>query len=128
MDPGSASGRCCSAIIGTATALPASGVFGSNERTLWFWSTITAGMGSGIIAISFGWIFTLVRNADPNYVSGVGAFMALSGGFYLLASTMPILKEFRRSKEYDGRSSRGRPGRCTGARARSPNGLTHWII
>jgi Na+/melibiose symporter-like transporter len=65
------------------------------------WSSITAGLGTGIAVIAFGWIFTFVRNGDPNFYSGVGSFMSMMGGLFILASTMSVLKEFRRSKLYD---------------------------
>ena len=68
---------------------------------MWVWNTLVAGFGSGVAAIAFAWIFTQVRSADPNFVSGVGAFLMLSGGFFLLASTMTVLKEFRRTRIYD---------------------------
>lgn len=88
-------------IVGTAAGVVAAGVFGVEERKLWIWNSVTAGIGAGIAAIAFGWIFTLVRNADPNFVSGVGSFLTLLGGFFILASTMSVLGEFRRSKVYD---------------------------
>ena len=68
---------------------------------MWFWNTLVAGLGSGVAAIAFAWIFTQVRSADPNFVSGIGSFLTLSGGFFLLASTMTVLKEFRRTRIYD---------------------------
>ncbi len=88
------------AIAAAITTLPAIGVFGRDEHKQWFWSALTAGLGMGVAAIGFGWIFTHVRSADPNYVSGIGAFLVMSGGVFLLASTMSVLKEFRRSKVY----------------------------
>lgn len=88
-------------VIGLLTAIPAAGVFGTDDRRLWVWSAITAGLGAGIGAIAFAWIFTFIRNADANFVSGIGSFLTLMGGVFLLASTMSVLKEFRRSKVYD---------------------------
>ena len=88
-------------LVALITTLPAAGVFGSDERTLWVWSAITAGLGAGIASIGFAWVFTFVRNADENFISGMGSFMTLLGGFFLLASTMSVLKEFRRSRVYD---------------------------
>ncbi len=71
----------------------------------WRWSAITAGIGFGIACIALAWIFTQVRSADANYVSGVGSFLSMAGGFFLLASVSPVLKEFRRSKVYEDRSA-----------------------
>jgi len=88
-------------IVGALTALPAAGLFGRNEHIQWRWSAITAGLGTGAAAVAFGWILTHVRTADPNYVSGIGSFITLAGGFFILASTLSVLKEFRRSKVYD---------------------------
>jgi len=89
------------ALAAVITTLPASGMFGKSDRTLWVWSAITAGFGAGIASIAFAWIFTFVRNADEDFISGMGAFMTLMGGFFILASTMFVLKEFRRSRIYD---------------------------
>ncbi len=88
-------------IVGFGTALLAAGVGGRDEQKQWRWSAITAGVGAGISTIAAAWILTHVRSADPNYVSGIGAFLTLSGGFFLTSSAMPVLKEFRRSKVYE---------------------------
>ena len=58
-------------------------------------------MGAGIAFIAAAWIATQVRSADPNYVSGIGSFLALCGGFFVLASTSGVLGEFRRTRIYD---------------------------
>jgi len=87
--------------LGFLASLPAVGLFGSHERRLWHWSTITAGLGMGTALIGFAWVFTHVRSADPNYLTGIGAFLTMSGGMFLVASNMSVLKEFRRAKVYD---------------------------
>ncbi|MGB8361566.1 MAG: ABC transporter permease subunit [Acidimicrobiia bacterium] len=87
--------------VALLTTLPAAGLLGPDEHRKWQWSSITAGLGTGIAAIAFAWIFTFVRNGDPNFYSGVGSFMSMMGGLFILASTMSVLKEFRRSKLYD---------------------------
>jgi glycine betaine/proline transport system permease protein len=87
--------------IALLTTLPGAGLLGPDEHRKWVWSTVTAGLGAGIAAIAFGWIFTFVRNGDSNYYSGVGSFTAMMGGLFILASTMSVLKEFRRSRVYD---------------------------
>jgi glycine betaine/proline transport system permease protein len=86
---------------GVAGSLYAVGLFGVEDDKLWFSNAVVAGLGAGVASISFAWIFTQVRSADPNYVSGIGSFLMLSAGFFLLASTMTVLKEFRRTRIYD---------------------------
>ena len=87
-------------LAGLAAALPAAGVFGPNEHRQWQWSSITAGIGAGAVCVGFGWIFTHVRSADDEFVSGVGAFLAIAGGLVLAATTVAVLKEFRRARVY----------------------------
>ena len=87
-------------LAGLAAALPAAGVFGRNEHRQWQWSSITAGIGAGAACVGFGWIFTHVRSAEEQFVSGVGAFLALAGGLVLVATSAAVLKEFRRAKVY----------------------------
>ena len=83
-----------------AASLPAAGVFGRDEHRQWRWSSITAGIGAGATCVGFGWIFTHVRSADAEYVSGVGSFLAMAGGLVLVAAAAGVLKEFRRAKVY----------------------------
>ena len=87
-------------LAGLAAALPAAGVFGRDEHRQWRWSSITAGIGAGATSVGFGWIFTHVRSADTDYVSGVGSFLAMAGGLVLVATGAAVLKEFRRAKVY----------------------------
>ena len=88
-------------LVAAATTLPAIGLFGKNEHTIWIGSAITAGVGAGIALIAFNWISTFVRHTDPNFISGIGSFITLLGGTFIVVSTMSVLKEFRRSKLYD---------------------------
>ena len=87
-------------LAGLAAALPAAGVFGRDEHRQWQWSSITAGIGAGAACVGFGWIFTHVRSADDEFVSGVGALLAIAGGLVLVSTTMAVLKEFRRARVY----------------------------
>ena len=87
-------------LAGLAASLPAAGVFGRDEHRQWRWSSVTAGIGAGAACVGFGWIFTHVRSADPDYVSGVGSFLAMAGGLVLVATSAAVLKEFRRAKVY----------------------------
>ena len=87
-------------LAGLAATLPAAGVFGRDEHMRWRWSAITAGVGAGVVCVSFAWVFTHVRSADPSYFSGVGSFLTMVGGSVLAASATSVLKEYRRSKVY----------------------------
>ena len=87
-------------VVGLGVVLPAAGVFGHHEHRQWRWSAITAGIGAGVACVAFGWVFTHVRSADDNYVSGVGAFLAMVGGCVLVATAITVLNEFRRAKVY----------------------------
>lgn len=89
------------AALGVGSSLFGAGVFGTEERRLWVANTITAGLGMGIAAIAFAWVFTFIRNADANFISGVGSFLTMMGGLFLLSSTMAVMREFRRGKVYD---------------------------
>ena len=92
-------------LVAVATSLPAIGVLGFREHRQWVWSAITAGLGAGIALIALAWINTFVREADNNFITGVGSFITLTGGTFVVASTMSVLKEFRRSKVYDDEPS-----------------------
>ncbi len=88
-------------LVALGTTLLAAGAFGRSERKQWVWSAVTAGLGTGIALVPIAWIATHVRSANPNYNSGIGAFLAMLAGVFILASTMSVLKEFRRSKVYE---------------------------
>jgi riboflavin transporter FmnP len=88
-------------LVALGATLLASGVFGRDEQKQWIWSAVTAGIGAGIMLIPLAWIVTHVRSADNNYVTGVGSFMAFLAGAFIVASTMSVLNEFRRSRVYE---------------------------
>lgn len=102
-------------VLALLTTLLAVGVFGQSEHRNWVWSAVTAGLGFGITSIAFSWIFTFVRYADPNFISGVGSFITLMGGVFIVASTMSVLKEFRRARLYEDLA----PSADDGARQRA---------
>jgi glycine betaine/proline transport system permease protein len=87
-------------VVAWAAAAGSAGLYGRDERLQWQWSSIAAGLGTGVALAPIGWIATHVRSADPNYVSGIGAFLAACGGLLFLATSMIILKVFRRTKQY----------------------------
>ena len=88
-------------VVAAAATLVASGVFGINEHKQWQWSAITSGLGAGIACIGLAWVFTHVRSADPNYLSGIGSFLTMLAGVFIVASGSGVMKEFRRSKVYE---------------------------
>ena len=91
-------------VAGLLFSLPAAGLFGGGERRRWVWSVGVSALGIGVMLASTGWIASLVRTSDPNYVSGPGAFLCLLAGFLLLISSRGVLKEFRRTEVYEGDS------------------------
>jgi len=88
------------AILALAVALPAAGLLGRDERTLWLWNSAAAGIGAGATLVSAAWIASLTRSADANYVSGMGSFLAFIGGTLIVVSTMSVLREFQRETIY----------------------------
>ena len=89
--------------------LPAAGLFGRDDRRRWRWSVAVSALGAGVMLVSAGWIVSLVRVSDPNFVSGPGAFLCLLAGFFLFASTRAVLREFQRAKVYQADHQPGRP-------------------
>ena len=87
-------------LVGLAVTVPAAGALGRDEHRQWRWSAITAGVGVGVSSVALAWVFTHVRSADDNYLSGVGTFLSMMGGCVLVATAAGVLKEFRRSKVY----------------------------
>ena len=87
-------------VLALVITLPAVGLFGMDEQLRWRWSTVTASVGTGITSIPIAWIATHTRSADPNYFTGIGAFLTMCSGVFIIASTIPILKEFRRARVY----------------------------
>ena len=81
-------------LLGLVAILPAAGLPQQTEHQRWRWNAIVAGVGAGIVCIGCGWVLTHVRSADDSYFSGIGAFLAIMGGVVLIATAMPVLKEF----------------------------------
>ena len=98
--------------------LPAAGVFGRDERLRWRWSVAVAALGVGVMLVSAGWISSLVRVSDPNFVSGPGSFLCLLAGFLLFASSRGVLRQFRRTKVYQEEHEPGLPDRPDTPKAR----------
>ncbi len=87
-------------LVGFLLVLPASGVFGADSMLLYRWSAITSGVGLGIAAIAGGWIFSLVRTSDENFVSGVGVVFVLAAGVTLFAAVNSRWEVFERQRQY----------------------------
>lgn len=88
------------ALVGVALTFPAAGgVIVRDELQRWRWNAGVAGVGVGLMVVGSAWIGSITRVADPNFNSGVGAFLCFVGGLLLLCTT-GILKEFARSKKY----------------------------
>ena len=91
--------------------LPAAGLFGRDERLRWRWSVAVAALGVGVMLMAAGWIGSLVRVSDANFVSGPGSFLCLLAGFLLFTSSRGVLREFRRAKVYREEHEPGQPDR-----------------
>ena len=81
-------------------SIPAIGLLSIDETLRYRWSTVVAGLGLGIAVIPLAWIFTIVRVADTNFVSGVGAMFVLTAGVTLFSASRGTLSEFEREKIY----------------------------
>ena len=87
-------------IAGAAGAAVAAGAAGFGDRRRWIGGTVAMGLGLGIGGYSVGFVATLVRVADQNYFSGVGAMFAMFVGSLLFAAGNALVKGFERSKVY----------------------------
>ncbi len=87
-------------LVGLAVIFPAAGFQRRDEHQRWRWNAIVAGVGTGIVCVAFAWVLTQVRSADDSYFSGIGSFMAITGGVIIVATAFPVLREFGRSKVY----------------------------
>ncbi len=88
-------------IAALGLALPAIGVFGIDEGLRYRWSTLVGAVGLVVALAPVGWIATIVRVAEINFVSGAGAVFALAAGGTIFASSRGTLAEFERNKSYD---------------------------
>ena len=88
-------------LIGSVFMLPAAGVFGHGDRWKWRWSALTGGLGLGVMLIGMSWAASTMRVSPPLYVSGAGVLLTMCGGFFLFASSRPLLVEFHRKKVYE---------------------------
>ena len=83
-----------------ALVFPAIGVFGIDESLRYRWSALVAGLGLGIVIIALGWVASIVRVADTNFVSGIGSVFVLVAGATIFATSRATLGEFERNKIY----------------------------
>jgi len=87
-------------MIGAVFMLPAAGVFGHGDRWKWRWSAVTGGFGLGTLMVGMSWAASIMRVSPPLFVSGAGVLLTMCGGFFLFASSRPMLIEFHRKKVY----------------------------
>ncbi|HCB34861.1 MAG TPA: hypothetical protein DEP66_01235 [Acidimicrobiaceae bacterium] len=87
-------------LVALALVLPAAGVFGIEESRLYRWSAPVGGLGLGLAVIGGGWIMSLVRTADTNFVSGMGAVLVLLAGVVVFSTVKSTLSDFERNKQY----------------------------
>ena len=87
-------------VVALGFALPAIGVFGIEEGFRYRWSALVGGLGLAIAMVPLGWVITIVRVADTNFVSGIGAVFVAAAGATVFASTRGTLSEFERNKIY----------------------------
>ncbi len=87
-------------VLGLVFALPAAGVFGTDEIWRRRWNAAVASAGVGVMIVSAIWISSLLRVADPKFASGAGAFLCFVGGLVLMTTTASTLREFDRSQVY----------------------------
>jgi glycine betaine/proline transport system permease protein len=87
-------------IAALALSIPAIGLLGIDESFRYRWSSLVAGVGLGIAVVPLAWVVTIVRVADTNFVSGVGAVFVLTAGVTLFAASRGTLSEFERNKIY----------------------------
>ncbi len=79
-------------------------------RHQWTWATLTGALGLGLMAVSAGWVFSVLRVANAKYFSGIGAMLAFAAGFVLFVSARGILGFFGRQKVYGDIANAAEPG------------------
>lgn len=88
-------------IAGAVAALLAIGIIGGGEQhKKWRWSAVTVGLGASTAAVGAAWVFAVSRASDPPYASGIGAFLALCGGFILVVLGRGVVAEFFRTEVF----------------------------
>ncbi len=88
-------------VLGGLLLIPAAGVGVTDQNRQWVWSTLSASAGFATMALTTGWVVTIMRAADRRFFSGAGAFLAFVAGFFMLASSRALIAEFRRRKVYE---------------------------
>ncbi len=81
--------------------VPAAGLGGADDMARWRASVGVLGLGAALMAVAAGWIASLLRVADPGFVSGVGAFLVFVGGFFFLGSARGMVANMDRARRYD---------------------------
>ncbi|MEZ5245391.1 MAG: ABC transporter permease subunit [Acidimicrobiales bacterium] len=81
--------------------VPAAGLGGADDMVRWRASAGVLGLGAALMIIAAGWIASLLRVADPGFVSGVGAFLVFVGGFFFLGSARGMVANMDRARRYE---------------------------
>jgi glycine betaine/proline transport system permease protein len=84
-----------------ALTLPAAGLGGAEDMARWRASVGVLGLGAALMAISAGWIASLLRVSDPGIVSGIGSFLVFVGGFFFFGSARGMVVNLDRARDYD---------------------------
>ena len=61
-----------------------------------------AGLGTGMLALATAFVISILRIADPNFVSGAGAFLYFAIGAILAATSRSTMAEFHRARVFAG--------------------------
>ena len=88
------------AALGAIGATIAAGVGRRGDRGRWLGGIAAMGAGLGILGLAVGFVGSIARVADRNYVSGVGALLAAIAGVLLMAAGNAVVRGFERTKVY----------------------------
>lgn len=88
------------AALGAIGATVAAGVGRRGDRGRWLGGVAAMGAGLGILGLAVGFVGSIARVADRNYVSGVGALLAAIAGVLLMAAGNAVVRGFERTKVY----------------------------
>jgi hypothetical protein len=76
-----------------AIALGTSRLHQRADRQRMMWTSVMAGLGAAAALIPLAWIATAMRSGDDGYVSGVGAALAVFGGWLIVGAWRVITED-----------------------------------
>ena len=89
-------------LTGVATVLLAAGALGGNEQhKKWRWSAMSMGTGVATCVVGAAWIASITRAGNPGYIVGVGSFLVLVAGLFVVSSGRALVNEFFRIEVFD---------------------------